>query len=551
MLLLLTTAQVAAREPKWMDRFGGGWELSAGAVVGADFAGGPALAGLSLRAGAQWNVEFGDERFADYALFQTAFGNAWGVEMRLTTLGSTRGPTTFAAGLALTATHALVLDGWRGRLRVPSLVGLITPEVGLATRPALDSAVYAAWSAPFAVLLTDSLGLELTPRAFVVYGARTEAIGLLSLSLVRRQTQRESGEPEREDREPPRARPVPTPKRTPDYVVQPAGPGRAKVTIGSGRSQHDLTFVREASPVTTTLRAIAFDEQHAYAVGDGGVILERQPRSQWRLEPSGTVRDLRAIARVGSKTRRTPDAFVAVGDGGTIVQKGDRDGAWHVVPSPTDGDLLAVTSGFIAGAHGLMLAWADGRWRRVETGVDEDLQVVWDCAYNEPVGGGTRFHDAVCAAGRRGRLLRCIISGLSVDCAPRPSPTTSDLYATNVWPLIFGADGTVLQGGQDYPHDYVLLPPLPMGDVYAAAENHALPQIEGSVNVEDRLAIGARGAVVPWLGWEPFSPPVTLDPSVDLFGVATRALDWFIVGSGGAIFHGAGEHLLIFPFYAL
>jgi hypothetical protein len=174
-----------------MDRFGFFWELSVAGVAGADFSGGPALAGIAIHAGPQLSITIGDDELFQYSMLQSLFGNAWGGGLALTTLGSTRGPTIFAAGVQLTFTHALVFDDWRGRLRVPSLWGLATPEVGLATRPGFDPAVYVAWSAPFAVLVSDGLGLELTPRAFVIYGAHPQTIGLVSLGLVQRPTRRQ------------------------------------------------------------------------------------------------------------------------------------------------------------------------------------------------------------------------------------------------------------------------------------------------------------------------------------------------------------------------
>jgi hypothetical protein len=535
-LALLAAAPAAAKGPEWMDGTRLRWELAAGGNIGADFGGGPALAGLAVRGGALLSIAIGDDKVSEYAILQTTFGNSWGADLRLTTLGSPRGPMTFAAGLAVTATHALILEDWRARLRVPSVLGLVMPEVGLATRPGLDSAVYTAWSAPFAVLLTDSLGLEVTPRAFVVYGARTETIGLVSLTLVR-QPSRHDTRDERDERD--EGPPIP-PQRTPVYAVHPSTPDRVVIDIESGRARHDIAFVRERSPVAATLRAVTFDERHAYAVGDGGVIVERGPRSSWRLEASGTPRNLRAIARA-------LDGFVAVGDGGTIVHKGDRAKAWRTLPSPTQRDLLAVSERFISGARGVLLTWVDGKWRSIDTGVEEDLHAVWDCSYNERVNGQTTYHHAVCAAGQRGRLLRCTVDPLSVDCAPQPSPTTSDLYAATSWPYIFGAGGVVLQGQRSDPFDYTLAATLPTGDIYAQAENHWGPQIDGDGGMaEDALAVGARGAVVHWTRGR-FAAPVILDPGIDLFGVATEELDWFVVGTGGAIFHGVTEHVAIWP----
>lgn len=188
MLSVLFAAESAAEAQRvaWGDYPHWVSEVAAGGLVGASFAGGDTLAGVALRGGVRWRTAIGDDRHPEYTILQTAFGNAWGVDLRLNAFGATHGSTTLAAGVAFVATHALVTNGWSARVRLPSVLGIAVPEVGLATRPGRDPALYASWSAPFAFLTSRTFALEVEPRAFIIYGVHTETIGLVSLSLVAR-----------------------------------------------------------------------------------------------------------------------------------------------------------------------------------------------------------------------------------------------------------------------------------------------------------------------------------------------------------------------------
>ena len=328
------------------------------------------------------------------------------------------------------------------------------------------------------------------------------------------------------------------PEHDPVYAIEAVGPERWTVSFGD---RHAITFAREASPVAVDLRAVGFDERRAFAVGDRGTILERGPRGGWRAVGSGCGERLRAIDRVFANER-----VLVVGDHGTILVRG-KDAAWRREPSPTDRDLLAVRDGFIAGAHGTLLANVDGHWRIVPTHVEEDLHALWKCSFNERRDGRTENHTAICAAGNGGRLLRCTVEKLAVDCATQPSPTSNDLLAASDWPLVFGADGTVLKGMSYDPFRYEAMIGLVGITVYATAQNHWAVQLDGGGLADAALAVGSAGAVVRWARDGTVARAVTLAPRAELFGVATEELDWFIVGSGGAIFHGVTEHAQIVP----
>ncbi len=75
-----------------------------------------------------------------------------------------------AVGGQLAAANALLGDN----VRIPSLLGLVSPEVGAVFRSDRDPGLYLAWHAPFAFLLEDWLALELRASFFVIEGWRAD-----------------------------------------------------------------------------------------------------------------------------------------------------------------------------------------------------------------------------------------------------------------------------------------------------------------------------------------------------------------------------------------
>lgn len=90
----------------------------------------------------------------------------------------------------------------------------------------------------------------------------------------------------------------------------------------------------EESGVGTALLAAAFDADHVFVVGEGGVVLARGDNGNWTHEPSGTTATLRGLVHVPGPSA----TLLAVGDHGTVVRRGEA-GTWHTEPSGTEQDL--------------------------------------------------------------------------------------------------------------------------------------------------------------------------------------------------------------------
>jgi len=69
----------------------------------------------------------------------------------------------------------------------------------------------------------------------------------------------------------------------------------------------------------------AFDRDHIWLVGDGGLILRTEDGSTWQRVDSGTTRTLRRVCFRGG------DGWI-VGDGGTVLHS--SDGGVHWTPAP-------------------------------------------------------------------------------------------------------------------------------------------------------------------------------------------------------------------------
>lgn len=121
-------------------------------------------------------------------------------------------------------------------------------------------------------------------------------------------------------------------------------------------------FERVATPVTTTLNAVrlAEDELRVLAVGAAGAVIASDDGGlTWRAESAAPF-DLRAVAF------RDPGA-IAVGSGGLIWRRVGASDPWSAVSSGTTADLSAVkfareapSFGWIVGGAGTVLYTSDG-----------------------------------------------------------------------------------------------------------------------------------------------------------------------------------------------
>ena len=127
--------------------------------------------------------------------------------------------------------------------------------------------------------------------------------------------------------------------------------GARGVIVGLPSSGGSLSV--QASPVTTTLRAIASWNNTLLAVGDGGVMVSTSAMAPWTVVRSGTAGDLFTVAATEIPyEQRSPDSvgsgsifgFVAAGAGGSVLV--DRLGSvegWRSVRAG-GGAIRAMTS---------------------------------------------------------------------------------------------------------------------------------------------------------------------------------------------------------------
>ena len=111
---------------------------------------------------------------------------------------------------------------------------------------------------------------------------------------------------------------------TPDGSVVAVGSGGT--IVGGAFESAELT--RQASPIHTTLRAIAAWNNTLLAVGDGGAMVSTSEMSPWTVVPSASTTDLFVVAsteipyderRPGFMSSGSTFGFLAAGAGGTVL----------------------------------------------------------------------------------------------------------------------------------------------------------------------------------------------------------------------------------------
>ena len=120
----------------------------------------------------------------------------------------------------------------------------------------------------------------------------------------------------------------------------------------------ELTFTLEASTTTATLRSVAVETTgRAVAVGDGGVLLTRDPAGTWQAQDSTVTTDLHAVAVAVDDARA-----IAVGAGGVVLIS-HEGGTWVSVPTGVTADLHGITfldeGGVIVVGDGVLLRSED------------------------------------------------------------------------------------------------------------------------------------------------------------------------------------------------
>jgi hypothetical protein len=354
-------------------------------------------------------------------------------------------------------------------------------------------------------------------------------------------------------RTPPVARPTQAP------AIAPFGKVTVERTTKNGAT-YRYSFVREASPVKTTLRSVVVltssssddiysaTEQPvtlAVAAGDDGVVLERDRDGTWRQTRTDTHERLNAWCG-----RRL------VGAHGTIVD--DRG----VEATGISSDLADCHARFAVGSAGTIVAHANRGWTSVPGPTNADLRALWE-------GGTNCLHAAgdppplatMHAFGRGGAIVRCTFAECYPDdrpttCENQPSPTSADLNGFGFFvtrairsAFVVGAHGIVIQQSGDDDNWRATQTSL-TADLRAAAVGYDLGvDANGAAVTPDPIIVGDRCTAAFLRGLDGAGPiaadPIPLDCRVDLFGASASGLHVFLVGAEGAIWHGTVDGITV------
>lgn len=142
--------------------------------------------------------------------------------------------------------------------------------------------------------------------------------------------------------------------------------------IGTSRDGRRWTLVKKV-PTDEILRGVTFTGDAFVAVGDFGTVLRSLDGLHWKIVLDGSKQGLASVTYGQSR-------FVAVGAGGRILSSPSGE-IWTPVASPTRRHLYGVGSGpggFVAvGARGVVLRSANGsRWLRGRSGTRQSLRTV-------------------------------------------------------------------------------------------------------------------------------------------------------------------------------
>jgi hypothetical protein len=162
-------------------------EASAAAEVGR-LVGGPAFAGGAMRWGGRFALYPSSDTTVSGRIREIAAGDMWGLDVRVRALGELRpvgSPRAWlSAGVAVAADNVLGDPNDRSRVRIPSLLGLALPEVGVVSPLDAPAGFYTAHAFPIHVLLLQRLALEARPTFMLRFsGAPAAPEASLSLSL--------------------------------------------------------------------------------------------------------------------------------------------------------------------------------------------------------------------------------------------------------------------------------------------------------------------------------------------------------------------------------
>lgn len=253
-----------------------------------------------------------------------------------------------------------------------------------------------------------------------------------------------------------------------------------------------------------------------YAAGDRGTIVHRDAAGKWTVQPSGTDADLHAIGATAAEA-------IAVGDRGTILWL--RDGVWRVVASHTTAALRAIATApsvIIVGDGGTIVSCGvkDGAptCDAHQAATTADLRIVSERTIRWDAGTirGFTMHDLEVFAADGTRMSRVAWAPIEFAGAAVSSFAPRSYHAQHwSFDVCDPEDVAVGAGGA-----------IALVDPYKAA----LAVQKDAPNPEGQADPRARDAA------EPGAFDVqTLPEAVDLDGVVFEGLDGFVVGDRGTI----------------
>jgi len=161
----------SAAEDQWLEHDGQvRYELSAGASAQYLATAGAGAFGASFRLGIYYSFATDSGSSAPEVMddiLQADMGDYVGGEIRVHALERTNEPngaTVVGIGLAPGLYNAIEDSAWR----VPAFMDVVFPEVGLFFGGPRSPAVYVRFAPPFAVLVDESIALELTPSLTIL-----------------------------------------------------------------------------------------------------------------------------------------------------------------------------------------------------------------------------------------------------------------------------------------------------------------------------------------------------------------------------------------------
>ena len=259
-----------------------------------------------------------------------------------------------------------------------------------------------------------------------------------------------------------------------------------------------------------TLANVASDGERMRAVGSNGLLARARDPSRWTVEPTGVEHDLRGITWTGER-------WVAVGDIGTILRRGD--GRWVAASGIPPVGLRAVAAlpGLVAaaGPGGTVLVSTDGvEWQQADSGTTE---ILW--------GGTSVAGSEIWLSGRDSTVIRSTDGQSWSEVPTFPAPTDVSVSARPfLWQL--ASDGERVVGVGDFGA-------ILTGDAAAGLTAAASPTDEilrGIVHADGRwVAVGSGGVVLrsdDGIRWRRADSPTT----VDLRGVTRSGGRFVAVG---------------------